>query len=72
MFNKVFIKDALERSIATAAEIALALLSVDGLELMTFDWRGFGSTVGLAFILSILKAIAGSQVGNKNDASLVK
>jgi len=72
MFNKVFIKDTLERSIATAAQTALALLSVDGLELMTFDWRGFGCAVGLAFIFSILKAIAGSQVGNKNDASLVK
>lgn len=72
MFTKAYVKDLLERSLATAAQTALALLSADGLDLMSFDWRGFGTAVGVAFILSILKSLAASRVGSEKDASLVK
>lgn len=72
MLTKSFVKDTLERSLSTAAQTAVALLSVDGLELVTFDVKYFAVTVGISFILSVLKSVAASQFGKSGDASLVK
>lgn len=72
MFNKEFLKDTLERALATAAQTALAILSVDGLELMSVDLRAFAASVGLAFILSVLKSLVAFKTGTKGTASLVK
>lgn len=70
MFTKQFVKDTLERAIATAAQVAIAMLSVDGLELMSVDIRALLSSVGLAFILSVLKSLVASKTGKKGTASL--
>lgn len=72
MFNKTFIKDTLERAIATAAQVAIAVLSVDGLELMSVDLKAFAASVGLAFVLSVLKSLVAFKTGTKGTASLVK
>lgn len=72
MLNKEFLKDTLERALATAAQAAIAILSVDGLELMSVDLRAFAASVGLAFILSVLKSLVAFKTGTKGTASLVK
>lgn len=71
MFKKEFLKDTLERALATAAQVAVAMLSVDGLQLMRVDLAALLSVVGLAFILSVLKSLAALKVGNAGTASLV-
>lgn len=71
MFNKVFIKDTLERAIATAAETALALLSALGVDLVDFDWRGLLVATGMAFLLTVLKSIVASATNSKGGASFV-
>lgn len=72
MFSKEFLKDTLERALATAAQAAIAILSVDGLELMSVDLRALAASVGLAFILSVLKSLIAFKTGTKGTASLVK
>jgi Putative lactococcus lactis phage r1t holin len=71
MWTKAFWKDALERAIKTAAQVAVGL--VTALNVTTgFDWQtffvGLGVAVGLSFVTSLLSSLAGSP----ENASLVK
>jgi len=71
MWTAKFWKDALERAIKTAAQVAVGL--VTALNVTTgFDWQtflvGLGVSVGLSFVTSLLSSLAGSPT----DASLVK
>lgn len=70
MWTKAFWKDAIERGVKTAAQVAVGLLV--GLSIGEgFDWQtfliSFGTTVGLSFVTSILSSL----VGSPNNASLV-
>lgn len=69
MYSKLFWKDALERAIKTAAQAAVTLLTVDGLDLLAFNWAGFTTGVVLASALSVLTSVASGGTGN--SASLV-
>lgn len=64
IFTKQFIKASGERAISTAAQSAIAMLSADGLGVLNTDWGQVGSVTALAAILSILKALAASQLGD--------
>lgn len=65
IFTRAFWKAALERSIATGAQAAVAVLGVDGLGLLDIEWAGLGSVVGAAMLLSVLKGLAaGAITGN--------
>jgi hypothetical protein len=71
MWSAAFWKDAVERGIKTAAQVAVGLLV--GLNVTTgFDWEtflvGLGVSVGLSFVTSILSSLAGSP----SSASAVK
>jgi len=71
MWTAKFWKDAIERAIKTAAQVAVGL--VTALNVTTgFDWQtflvGLGVSVGLSFVTSLLSSLAGSPT----DASLVK
>lgn len=68
-FTKLFWMDAGERSIRAASWAALGLLTADGVDLVTFDWRGFLWTVVVAGVVSLLASFAGFSSGN--SASLV-
>lgn len=65
----IFWADTAERAVKTAAQTAVALLTVDGVNLIQMDWRGFLAAVGLATLLSVLTSI--SSAGSGNSASLV-
>lgn len=64
IFTKLFVLDLTERAIKTAAQSAVALLSVSGINLISYDWQGFVSTVGFATLLSVLSSIASTSGGN--------
>jgi len=71
MWSKAFWKDAVERAVKTAAQVAVGL--VTALNVTTgFDWQtflvGLGIATGLSFVTSILSSLAGSP----NSASVVK
>jgi len=70
IFSALFWRDAAERAIATAAQSAVALLSVDGLGLVEVDWTTTASVSGLAALVSVLKSVVASRSGD-GSASLV-
>lgn len=70
IFSGPFWKDAAERAISTAAQTAIALLSIDGLGLLDVDWAQTGSAAGLAALVSVLKSLVASRSGD-GSASLV-
>lgn len=61
MFTALFWKDTFERMITTAAQVLIALMTVDGFNLIGLDWVATASTVGIAVILSFLKAVVAVQ-----------
>jgi hypothetical protein len=67
--SKVFWIDTTERAVKTAAQTALALLTVDGANLFTLTTEGFWSAVGLASLISVLTSVISS--GRTDTASLV-
>ena len=73
MWTRVFWKDTAERTVATAAQAAVAMLSADGLGVLDVDWADVGSVSGLAALLAVLKAlIAAKTVDNTiSPASLL-
>lgn len=67
---KSFIKDLIERAIVTFAEAMLGFMSV-GQAFGDIDWVMALSVSGVAVLVSVLKSIVASKVGDKNTASLV-
>jgi hypothetical protein len=70
-YSKQFIADALERAVSTVAQTALAVLTADGANLLSVTTTGFLLTCGTAGVVSILKSIVASRVGDKDSASLL-
>lgn len=69
--SKTFWFDAAERAVKTAAQTALALLTVGNAELLTMTTEGFWSAVGLATVISLLTSVVSSGAGKTESASLV-
>ncbi|OII27936.1 hypothetical protein BIV04_03245 [Frigoribacterium sp. MCBA15_019] len=70
MYTPTFWKDAAERAISTAAQAAIGVLTAGSIGLVDIDWASTGSIAGLAAVVSLLKSIVASGIGN-GDASLV-
>lgn len=70
IWTRAFWTDTAERAISTTAQAAVAILSADGLGIVTVDWAQVGSVAGLAGMLAVLKALAASRTGD-GSASLV-
>ena len=62
MFTKLFWKDTAERVISTAAQAAIALLTVDGFDVANFDVEQGAAVVGVAALVSLLKALVAGKV----------
>jgi hypothetical protein len=67
MFNKVWLRDAAERVLATF------VMSAGG-SLIALGWNSWKDALaigGLAAVGSVVKAVAGTQVGDKDSASVL-
>lgn len=72
MFTLAFWKRTTERAIATAAEAALAVLTVDGVvQSIDLDLAHIASISGLSAVAAVLKALIASQTGNSASPSFV-
>lgn len=71
MFTKTFWKQAAERAVKTFAQAALALLTVDGLDLLTVHWGTLAATAGLAAVVSVLTSVVSAGIGAPSSPSLV-
>ncbi len=71
MFKKRFWKDAAERAVKTAAQVAAATLGANAAGLLDADWVGVASVSGLAAVLSLLTSVASAPLGDANTASAV-
>jgi hypothetical protein len=56
-----FGKAVAERAVSTFAQALVAVLSADGLDIVTAPWWSALSTAGLAAVLSVLKSVAVNQ-----------
>lgn len=76
MFSKIFLIDALERAISTAAQFALGVIglsdSVIGVINQNATWQLILAAAGTGFVLSFLKALAASRVGHEDSASFAE
>lgn len=71
LFTGVFWLDVFDRVIRTAAQTAVALITVNATELGDVDWNEVGSVVALTVILTILTSIATAKVGDTGTAAIV-
>ena len=75
MFNKLFIKDALERAIATFAQTFIAMVTVlapmGDMALLDINYAPILLVSAVAAGLSILKSITAAEVSGTTTASLV-
>lgn len=62
IYTGLFWKDTFERIVATVAQVLIAVLSADGLNVISLDWVGVAATVGIAAALVLLKAVAANAV----------
>lgn len=58
MFNKSFWKDALERSVATAAQSVVAVIGVDAVSALDLDYKKLAGIAAGGALLSLLKAVS--------------
>jgi len=73
MWSKKFWSDAVERALSTAAQSALLVLGAGAMpgDIINADWKNVGGFALGGAILAMLKAVAASNVGAKDSASLV-
>ena len=67
MFTQRFIKDSLERAVATFAQAWVAAMAVPGP-----DWMDALKVAGGAALVAIGKAVAATRVGDPETASIGK
>ena len=72
MWSKKFWRDAVERAVSTAAQSALLVLGGGALpgSVINANWQNVGGVAAGGAMLTLLKAIAASNVGTKGSASL--
>jgi hypothetical protein len=64
MYSGLFWKDVFERLVSTVAQVLIALLSVDGLDLATFDLQAALTACGIAAALVVLKSLVAVNIKN--------
>ena len=68
MLTLLFWKAALERSIKTAAQAAIALIGTGAVGFTDLDWLQIASVSGVAAVVSILTSLA-SAAGDGNPSA---
>jgi hypothetical protein len=74
IFTKVFWRDAIERALSTAAQSVIAVTGLEVVDIISapLNLKTLGSAALIGFVLTIVKAIAASYVGDSNSASFVE
>lgn len=67
MFNVVWLRDTAERVLATFLMAAGGVIVVEGWD----DWKPALAAGGVAALGSLLKCVAGTQVGDSDSASIL-
>lgn len=70
MFTKPFWIATAERVIASIVGAVLAVLTADGFDILNADVRAVLATAGLAGLVSLLKALVASNIGDNRGPSL--
>lgn len=60
-----------ERAIKSFAQSLVAVLSVGGLGVLDVNWLTALSTAGMATLLSVLTSISSSQIGPRDNPSVI-
>ena len=71
MFTRVFWKDLAERVVSSAAGGALTVTGLAGVNVLELDWKVVGGAALGTGLVSFLKGLYASQVGDSESASLV-
>lgn len=71
LFTGVFWIDVLDRVIRTAAQTAVALITVNATSWGDVNWNEVGGVVGLTALLTVLTSIATASVGATGTAAIV-
>lgn len=73
MWNSLFWKDVLERVVATVAQVVLGIITADGFNLVSFDWKASATVIAVAAAGVILKALIAANISKTvSPASLAK
>jgi hypothetical protein len=73
LWTAVFWKSAAERAISTAAQAAVAVIGVDAVAAIgDVPWQYVAGVAATAGVLSVLKSVAASHIGNEGTPSLVR
>lgn len=66
-----FVRDLAERALASAAGGVLSVTGLDAVNVLNLDWKAaFGIGLGAALV-SVLKGLVASKVGDKGTAALL-
>jgi hypothetical protein len=61
-----------ERAVKTFAQAAVALLTGDGLNLLTVDWKNVVSVAALASVVSVLTSVGSGQFSRNGTPNLLR
>ena len=71
MFTVVFLRDATERAVKTAAQTLLAYFGAGAFDVLAADWVGGLSLAAGGAVLSVLTSLVSLPVAGNGTASLV-
>lgn len=71
MWSLAFMKDAVERAIRTACQVAAATIGTNQVGVTDLDWAGIASVAATAAVLSLLTSIGTSSATGQPNASMV-
>jgi hypothetical protein len=72
LFTWTFWKRTLERMIRAFASSLLAVVTMDGFNLLTASWGAVLAAAATASFVSLIVSVIGSQFGSSTDPSLVR
>jgi hypothetical protein len=74
LFTKMFWRDAIERALSTAAQSVIAVTGLEVVDIISapLNLKTLGSAAIVGFVLTIIKAVAASYIGDPDSASFVE
>ena len=68
MFTLYFWRDAFERAVKSAAQVALLVLGADQVNIISVDWLTVGGFAAGGVVLSLLTSVASAGVGDRTPS----